>query len=158
MLRLEAKRSATLLLGGRIACLWSAGWVGCSVVCPIALAGVVLGVALRERNLNSLVLVWRAQTSTQTARTRPAPLLLARLSSLASPSPSASPSMSAAGLAELGLPPPIESTSNAAAGDIDMVDIEAVKAEEAQPKDLYTQLKECQSELEFLRIQENYIK
>ena len=66
--------------------------------------------------------------------------------------------MSAAGLAELGLSLPSAAASSPVA-DVDMLSDEAaVKAEEAAPKDLYTQLKESQRELEFLRIQEAYIK
>ena len=66
--------------------------------------------------------------------------------------------MSAAGLAELGLSLPSAAASSTVA-DVDMLSEEAaVKAEEAAPKDLYTQLKESQRELDFLRIQEAYIK
>jgi hypothetical protein len=50
--------------------------------------------------------------------------------------------MSAAGLAELGLAPPNAAATPAATlADVDMEDVEALKAEEAQPKDLYTQVR-----------------
>jgi hypothetical protein len=66
--------------------------------------------------------------------------------------------MSAAGLAELGLALPASQPAAAAAADVDMVDVAESLKEEVPATDLYTQLKEAQAELEFLRIQEQYIK
>jgi len=66
--------------------------------------------------------------------------------------------MSAAGLSELGLSLP---GVGAPAADAMLVDdVGPSSAGPATPvvKDLYTQLKECQRELEFLKIQEEYIK
>jgi len=63
------------------------------------------------------------------------------------------------GLAELGLSLPVAAPATAASADVEMGAAEEVPVAAAvAPKDLYTQLKECQKELDFLKIQEAYIK
>ena len=67
--------------------------------------------------------------------------------------------MSSAGLSELGLSAPVGSSPSPTDSMIDssLLEVESFK-NSTKSTDLYTQLKECQRELELLRIQEEYIK